>query len=488
MSFADKNVAGRHLPRILFVLAILNIHLGGIAAGEKEKKPSLLADAAEHKQWSQLKQLCASGENANSSQADGMSALHWAAYHQHLESLQLLLESEVNTDAATLYGITPLAIAVQRENVRIVQALLNSGADEKSILPGKITPLHLAAKAGFTENVKALLDAGAEVGAGERKGQTPLMWAAAAGNVEVVELLIQRGADPTKHLKSGLNAMMFAAREGRTAVVAHLLEVGVDPNAKLESSSGGSRAPRKNSSALTLAIESGHFELALLLIKNGADPNDQRCGYAPLHILSWVRKPKRGENPDGDPPPRGSGQLTSLQFARLLVEHGADVNLQLTQGKGGKAVLSHRGATPMLLAGKTADLPYMRLLVELGGDPKIPNAEGATALMAAAGIGVRAVGEEPGSVAEVIETIDFLIEQGLNVNAIDENGETAMHGAAYRNFPEIVDYLDERGADPDKWNHKNKHGWTPVMIAQGKRPGSFKPSPVTVAALRRAMK
>ena len=71
---------------------------------------------------------------------------------------------------------------------------------------------------------------------------------------------------------------------------------------------------------------------------------------------------------------------------------------------------------------------------------------------------------------------------GAEVNAVDDNGETAMHGAAYKSLPKMVRLLSERGAEIDVWNKKNKYGWTPTMIAHGKRPGSLKPSPETIAA------
>jgi ankyrin repeat protein len=200
-----------------------------------------------------------------------------------------------------------------------------------------------------------------------------------------------------------------------------------------------------------------------------------------------VRKTKVGDSVDGDPPPRGSGQMTDLQFVRELVRLGADANLQLKQGSGGRAKLNHRGATPFLLASSTADLPLMQLLVELGANPNITNVDHCTPLLAAAGIGVTAVGEEPGTEGEVAAAIHYLLDLGADINAVDDNGETAMHGAAYRSYPETVELLAALGADSKIWNQKNKYGWTPIMIAQGKRPGAFKPSPETIAALQAAL-
>ena len=180
--------------------------------------------------------------------------------------------------------------------------------------------------------------------------------------------------------------------------------------------------------------------------------------------------------------------MRSLDFVRRMVTEGkADVNLQLKEGKSpGKARLNSKGMTPTFMAAATADLKLLNTLLELGGDPTLTNADNCTALMAAAGVGVVAVGEEPGTEEEVANVIRRLASLGLDVNAVDKNGETAMHGAAYRNYPGSVAVLADLGAAPDVWQSKNKLGWTPRMIASGKRPGSFKPSPATIAALDRA--
>ena len=448
---------------------------------------AVLARLAESADWDRLSQQLHEGDAVNAAQPDGMTALHWSVFHGHHPTAQLLIRSGADVDAKTRYQVTPLVIACTLGHAELVADLLDAGGDVGQRQPGKETLLMLAARSGNPQSLRHLLRHGVPVDATERQGQTALMWAAAAGNAEAVDVLLAAGADPQLATDTGFTAMMFAARDGRREVVQHLLDAGVDIHYVMVPRTNGKRVPRKGTSALTLAVESGHFELAMDLVRRGADPNDQRSGYTPLHALSWVRKPNRGEEPDGDPPPRGSGSMTSLRFVRDMVAAGADVNARLQRGKGGKAVLNPTGATPLLLAAKTADLPLVALLVELGADPHRTNADGCTPLMAAAGIGVRAVGEEAGTEAEVLETLQFLIDQGLDVNAVDENRETAMHGAAYRCYPDVIRFLTAQGADPDVWNHKNDYGWTPVMIGQGHRPGSFKPSPPTVRALREAL-
>jgi ankyrin repeat protein len=324
------------------------------------------------------------------------------------------------------------------------------------------------------------------VNAKERRGQTALMWAAAEGHTEVVELLIQAGGDIHATLPdSGFTALFFAAREGRTDVVRTLLKAGADVNEAMQPRKPAGKGPRKGTSALLLAVENGHFELAVTLLKAGADPNDQRSGFTPLHVMTWVRKPQRGED-EGDPAPLGSGNLSSVQFIRKLVEHGADVNARLKTGKGGPGLYNKVGTTPFLMAAATADAVYMRLLVELGANPLLGNVDNCTPLMVACGIGVgsAAANETAGEEPEVLEAAQLALDLGVDVNAVDANGETAMHGAAYKNLPKVVQFLADKGAKAGIWNRKNKYGWTPLLIAEGHRPGNFKPSAETIAALR----
>lgn len=443
-----------------------------------------LADAAESHDTKRVLTLLAQNADVNGTQVDGMTALHWAVQHDDVTMVEELIAAKAKVDVENRYGVTPLSLACTNGNATIVDALLAAGADPNDKLPGGETVLMTAARTGKVEPVKALIAAGADVNAKERKSQTAIMWAAADGQADVVRLLIDAKADFATPLKSGFTPLFFAVREGRSEVVKILLAAGADVNEVMKPENASGKSPRKGMSPLILAVENGHFELAVELLEAGADPNDQRSGFTPLHTMTWVRKPNRGDGDDGEPPPQGTGRLTSLPFIEQLVAHGADVNAQLKKGDGGKAKLNRTGATPFLLAADTADVPLLRLLVKLGADPLLPNADGSTPLMAAAGFGTLAPQEEAGTEPELLEAVQLAVELGGDVNAVDKNGETAMHGAAYNNAPRVVQLLGEKGAKVSVWNQPNKHGWTPLDIAEGHRPGNFRPSPITLAALK----
>jgi len=446
-----------------------------------------LADVSEKNDRASVRSLVERQVDVNQAQVDGMTALHWAAYHDDLETAKLLVNAKANVKAANRYGVTPLALACSNGNEAMVALLLEAGADPNTRLRGDETALMTAARTGKLGPVKTLLAKGADVNAKERRGQTALMWAAAEGNAEVVEALLQAGADFRTSLRSGFTPLFFAVREGRINVVRVLLKAGANVNEAIEAPKTSGRSPARGTSPLILAIENGHFELAAILLEAGADPNDQRTGFTPLHNLTWVRKSSRGDDESGDPSPIGSGNLSSLQLVEKLVEHGADVNARLKRGASGTAILGRKGATPFLLASMTADVPYMKTLLKLGADPKLPNAQNCTPLLAAAGVGCLAPGEEAGTEDEATEAVKLALELGNDINAVDDNGETVMHGAAYKNLPKVVQLLVDKGAKIENWNRKNKYGWTPLAIAEGHRPGTFRPSPDTIAALQHVM-
>ncbi len=417
------------------------------------------------------------------------SPLHEAVYRDDFATAKRLLAGGADAKATNRYGITPLSLASANGNAEVVTLLLKAGADANTTSPGGETVLMAAARSGRNSAVSALLQAGAAVNAKERRGQTAIMWAAAEGHTDVVKTLIAAGADFKAQLDSGFSPLTFAVREGHKETALALIEAGADVREAMQPKHPSARSVRKGTSSFMLAVENGHFELALALLDKGADPNDDRCGYTALHALSWVRKPPRGEEPEALPPPDGSGKITSLGFVRALAAHGAELNPRIKTGSSGKGEVTRQGATPFFLAAATDDLPLMRLLVELGADPNLRNIDETTPIMTASGLGVLAVGEEGGTEEEAVEAVKYLISSlHQDVNAVDNRGETAMHGAAYKAAPRVVHLLAENGAKIDVWNRTNKWGWTPIMIAEGFRPGNFRPSFETLEALHDVMR
>ncbi len=466
----------RRIASVACTFAIL------LAAGSVRAAEATLANAVESKNTAAVKALLVESADVNAPQVDGMTALHWAAWHDDVETAKRLVAAGANAKAANRYGVTPLALACTNGNAELVELLLAAGADPNAALEGGETALMTASRTGRLGPVKALIAKSAEVNARERKGQTALMWAAAEGHTQVVDALLAAGADYRTTLKSGFTALLFAVREGRTETALRLLAAGVDVNEHLHPTRGSGKA----TSPLILAVENGHFELAVALLKAGADPNDRPAGYAALHAVTWVRKPIRG---DGDPPPIGSGHLSSLDIVRALAEHGADLDVRLEKGESGRGRFTTTGSTPFLLAARAADPPLMRLLKELGANIGLGNADNCPPLLAAAGVGALGDGDEAaGTEEEAVEAVRLLLEWGADVNAVDDKGETALHGASYQSRTSLVPLLNERGADIRVWNQKNKAGWTPLAIAQGHRPGNFRLAPETIAAIERIMR
>lgn len=414
----------------------------------------------------------------NAKEADGTTELHRAVEREDLEMVESLLRAGASATAANRYGVTPLILAATTGNGPITERLLRAGADANSAMPDGETVLMTAARTGKVEAIRALLASGAKVGTREpSKGQTALMWAAAENNAAAIKVLVEAGAGVHERSAGGsFTPFLFAVRGGHVDASRALLDAG----AKIEDSLPDGTSP------LVLATINAHYELAAFLVERGANPNAAAQGWTALHQIAWSRRHNAGFNLPG---PVATGNLDSLDLARKLVRAGANVNARQTkEPKDGNRNQQNRlGATPFLLAAKSADVPYMRVLLELGADPSIKTNNNTTPLMVAAGVGIWAPGENPGTHEEVLAAVKLLLDLGADPNAIDDNGDTAIHGAVYHGgaIP-VIQALADKGSRLDV---VNKKGWMPVTAADGVEytPAVLKRYPEAAALLRKLM-
>ena len=420
----------------------------------------------------------------NAREADGTSALHWAVRANDLSLVQALLRAGADAKATNRYGVTPLSLGVRNGNPAIVDALLKAGADPGTSGPGADagteTILMTAARSGNPDVMRLLLaHSKVDVNAHESSyGETALMWAAAENHPEAARLLIAHGAEVNARSKLmgypkdrfGLEGvisvlphgnwtpLMYAARQGALAAARVLVEAGAGMN--LTDPDG--------TTALVLAIINDHYDSARLLVEKGADPNiADTAGMAALYAAVDVNT--LGEI-YGRPAKKVVNDITALELMKVLLTHGANPNAQLKTPAlyrahtPGEPTLGE-GATPLMRAAKNGDAATMRLLLDHGADPSLRQNNGTTALMLAAGLG-RGLGVFAGDYAtdaQMLEAVQILLARHVDVNATNENGQTALHFAALSMDP-VVRLLAEHGAN---LFIKDKQGRTALDFAMG---------------------
>lgn len=459
---------------------------------------SRLADAAMVPDREAVRSLLKQKADVNAPQPDGTTALHWAVRQDDLETADLLIRAGANVKAANRFGATPLSLAATNGNAAMIEKLLKAGEDANAIVSESgDTVLMLAARTGKPDAVAVLLNHGAEVNRMNATGQTALMWAAAERNAAAVQVLIDHKADfsirthaapPPKPLDTifsapfpvgGMTALLFAARQNDLKSAGILLAAGADVN----------EAAQDGTSPILVAILNGHYTLANFLLEKGANPNavdgkGRAALYAAVDMrnLEWSTRPAP---PEKDP-------MTELDLIKALIAHGANPNARLTKKipLRGQPSFDGRwanmiGATPFWRAAQSDDVTVMRLLVEKGADPLLATTDHTTPLMVAAGVGW-SDGQSHGSPSDAPEALRLCIEWGGDVNAANDVGYTALHGAAFRGANDVVKLLVEKGARMDV---KNQEGRLPVNMAEGMHigPGGWVEHEDTAALLHRLM-
>jgi len=503
-------------------IAVCGVAIGSVRLQADQSPDRRVVDAAKSGNVSALNALLQQKADVNVAEADGTTAISWAVRQDDIELVDRLIRAGANVKAANRYGVTPLYLAALNGNADVILKLLKAGAGANDTVTEGESALMTAARSGHVGAVNVLLESGATVDARENwRGQTALMWAAAEGHPDVIKALATHGADVNAKSSiqkwerqvtaeplekwlppGGLTPMYFAARQGCAECIRVLAALKADVNF----------ADQDGVTPLIDALMNGHFDAASALLDAGADPNiADAVGRTPLYAAVDMNTVPSSNRPG---PKTIENRMTGIEIITKLLDHGANPNARLkkqvpyrTKVDRGSDTMLGAGTTPLLRAARAGDAPVMRLLLTRGADPKIATGSdvpqdvsqparrqpgGINPLMAAAGLGSKeedTVGRKK-TEADAIEAIKVCLDAGVDINAADGRGQTALYGAALQGYDEIVKFLLSKGADP---KIKDQRGFTALDAADGKAGGfgfgggSANPHPSTAKLLRDAL-
>jgi len=515
--------------------ALLSIAAAPLFAQAPKDSLASLIESGNHK--AALERIRA-GADVNEAQPDGTRPIHWAVYKVDYEVLEALIAKKAKVDVTNDFGSTPLAEAAMLADARMVKALLAGGAKPDTPNQDGQTALMLAIKTGDLPVVEMLVNAGANVNAHETfHNQTALMWAAASPKnaPEMVKLLLAKGADVKPRAQfsdwpsqissepraqyrpvGGLTALLYAARGGCYECVESILAAGADINTPTP----------EGVTALMLALDNEHNDVAKLLLDHGANPNlwdwwGRTALYIAIDRKAAASAPAGGRGGAGGGGRRGGGAplaarslgrppVRSMDIINALLAANVDVNVPLNMhrpsrgGNSGRFVeeFFNTGCTPLLRAVLANDIEVARALLEKGADPNIVGM-GLTPFLSAAGVGTG--GRGTGLAASTsaggagnMAMMDLLLQHGANINAqvagtqtysmrvsrapSSTEGMTALHVAAQAGRTEEVKYLLDKGANTTILDANNKKPIDLVGAPAGTRGSAPAPAAAAGAA------
>ncbi|MGD8340551.1 MAG: ankyrin repeat domain-containing protein [Gammaproteobacteria bacterium] len=453
---------------------------------------------------------------------DDQQSIHWLVERGDQAGVQQLLEAGADPTQATRLGLTPLYLATANGDANMIRMLVAAGADPNGRDTVGETMLMAAVGSGELDAVTTLLELGADVAARDTEfEQTALMFAARAGTDDIADVLIAAGAEIDARTRvgpeprwilpnsrpgfsfgvgivrgglpedrgmrpfqsGGMTPLLYAAREGHTTMVGKLLDAGAD----IDGTEANQITP------LLMAVSNNRMETASLLIERGADI-DARDWYGRSPLWSAVNV--RNLYLHNQTFEHVIDRAPVLDLIRTLLEHGADPNPRTKESPPVRNTLlattgtlewvDFTGQTPFLAAALAGDLTVMHLLLEHGADPHIAAFHGTTPLMAAAGVNWVVSQTYTEGPEALLAAVKLCVELGMDVNAANSMGITAVMGAANRGSDAIIEYLVAEGARLDVADNE---GRTPLDWARGVFLATHpaEPKPSSIALIERLM-
>ena len=506
------------------MLALLSVVAGSVrlqAEPQVRLKPdtTTLIEEAAGGDASAVLALIKKGVDVNAPGPDGATPLHWAVRADDLATVEALISAGAKVSAINALGVSPIYVAAGQGSAAMIRRLLAARADANAADATGESVLMAAVRAGSPEAVRVLIDHGARVNHAEPEiGHTALMWAVRTNHAEIIRLLLAAGAtvDATTRVgerpavrppgagggshgvgivrsgvppqgeqlptPGGMTPLLFAARDGQLDATRLLVESG----ARLNTADPNGLTP------LLMAITNNQLAVAQFLVEQGADVKAvDWYGRTPLWSAVEIRNLDLRSGATENDVDRDA----ALRLITALIDQGADVDARVKEFPparrymlplGSLEWVDFTGQTPFIRAAQSGDVPLMKLLLSRGADPRVTTFNGTNALMAAAGVNWvigQTYSESPGI---YLDAVKLCLELGFDVNAVNQMGLAAVHGAANRGSDDIIELLASRGARLDI---ADKEGRTPITWAEGVFLATNSPmaKPSTIALLKRLL-
>jgi uncharacterized protein len=483
----------------------------------QEESPTLLMSAVMSGKTEIVRELVAAGADVNAKvvQIFKFDALYFAVDKEYVDIVKILVDAGVSLSHYQPLE-SPLAKVIEKENIELIQILLDGGA--KIVFDtGYNLLVQSASKINNPEVFQLLINFGCDPNATDSMGDTALVNACLHAHDAVVCVLLSAGADPNRSHKNGIvpltavyavpgmaEALGFsgdpATMRSRMLTIFQAL---VESKADLEVRDWQGKTP------LMLAADAGYFDLAQVLVANGAVINaveDPSLGKIPDFLKNMASSiAKIAENSERKTALLYATEKGHAEIVKLLLDAGADVGItgkddrtalqiaiqegyteiiELLERGGARSPIEATQSSPEALLGaaKKGNLDVLRSALQAGINPntseleKNRNPRHKTALMFAAERGhleavqmlVKAgaevnLSDRPGKKlgktplmyaarADKADIVRFLLEAGAIVDAQNKRGETALLYAVEESSVAAVRILLEFGADPHKKN------------------------------------
>ncbi|XP_052823414.1 uncharacterized protein LOC106871604 isoform X43 [Octopus bimaculoides] len=442
------------------------LHPPGSPKFESDGNSSFLR-AARDGNLSEVLEYLKGSTDINTSNSNGLNALHLASKEGHINIVTELLRRGANVEAATKKGNTALHIASLAGHEEIVKILVQNGAKVNVQSMTGFTPLYMAAQEGHSEVVKFLLDNGASQSLATVDGFTPLAVALQQGHDKVVAVLLEHD---TKG-KVRLPALHIAAKKDDIGSANLLLQN--DHNADSSTKSGGlvNDTTKSGFTPLHIAAHYGNVNVGTLLIQKGADVNYKaKNNITPLHVASrWGKSNMvillldhdatiEERTRDGLTPLHCAARSGHENVVDLLLERGAPFSAKTKNGltplhmaaQGdhvdcARLLLYHKALvddvtvdylTPLHVAAHCGNVKTAKLLLDRKSDPNARALNGFTPLHIACK-------------KNRIKVVELLLKYDASIEATTESGLTPLHVASFMGHMNISIYLIQHNANPD---------------------------------------